>query len=632
MRSVLLSGVPSFLYVVSDSPNAVFAYTMQIIHVISYHPNSTCLSNLGTCVRHLDLVAGVGDLGGRNELLLDSSNIDEAGQEVLATSLVVGSRGARATEGLLTDNSTSALAVDVEVASGVAEVLLSKAGSLTVSSKDSTGQTVVRGGLDELADIGHGVRGGVIVDVGGEDRTKELGREELVVRVGSGVDGRVDVVALGRVILATNDELEVLVALCLINGTRKLLEGSFVNDGTHEVEVLSGVANLDGLNLSYELLLELGPLGLGDVESGSGTALLALELESTTDGLLDSIINLCGRVNQVEVFATSLTNDTGVASVSALSDTLTDGAVELTENAGAASVVEGSKLLVLKDNLGDVDGVTRDKLDNVLREASLNQDLVDEPIGGNGKVTGLPDNNVTKKSRGTGQVTGNGSKVEGANSIDETFEGTVLETVPDTRRVVLGLDTVELLSVVYVEAEEVSQLSSGIDLSLPSVLALTEHGSGHDVVTVLGGDQIGSLEEDGGSVGEGERLPSRLGSQSSVNGGRDICSGGSVVRGNGGGMVGRVLLLGESGSLDLLAANNDGNLDGQLLLELLNGSGQTLSLLATLGVVLVGLVEDLGGLERSQSRSSSHLLDSGSCAKTASTSSVKEHHGRHCVV
>jgi hypothetical protein len=54
---------------------------------------------------------------------------------------------------------------------------------------------------------------------------------------------------------------------------------------------------------------------------------------------------------------------------------------------------------------------------------------------------------------------------------------------------------------------------------LPSVLALAEHGSGHDVVAVLGGDQVSSLEEDSSSVGKGEGLPGGLGSQSSVNGG-----------------------------------------------------------------------------------------------------------------
>jgi len=491
----------------------------QVIHVVSYHPNSTLSLKLWVYVRHLDLVARVGDLGGRSELLLDGANIDEASQEVLATSLVVGTRGTRATEGLLADNGTSALAVDVEVTSGVAEVLLSEARSLTVSSEDSTSQAIVRGGLDELANIGNGVRGGVIVNVGGEDRTEELSREELVVGVGCGVDGGVDVVTLGGVVLATDNELKVLVVLGLIDSTRELVEGSLVNNGTHEVGVLSRVADLDGLNLSNQLLLELGPHGLGDIATRGGTTLLALELESTTDGLLDSVVNLSSRVDQVEVFATSLTNDTGVAAVSALSNTLTDGAVELTEDAGAASVVEGSELPVLENNLGDVDGVTRDELDNVLGETSLDQDLVDEPVGGNGEVTGLPDNNVTEESRGTGQVTSNGSEVEGADSVDETLKGTVLETVPDTGRVVLRLDAVELLSVVDVEAEEVSQFSSSIDLSLPSVLALAEHGSSHDVVAVLGGDQVSSLEEDSSSVGEGEGLPGGLGSQSSVNGG-----------------------------------------------------------------------------------------------------------------
>lgn len=114
-----------------------------------------------------------------------------------------------------------------------------------------------------------------------------------------------------------------------------------------------------------------------------------------------------------------------------------------------------------------------------------------------------------------------------------------------------GLGVVELLSVVNIEAEEVSQLGGGVDLGLPSVLALAEHGSGHDVVSVLGGDEVGGLEEDGSSVVEGESLPGGLGSQSSVDGSGDISWGGCVVGGDSGGMVGRVLLLGEGGSLDL---------------------------------------------------------------------------------
>lgn len=193
-----------------------------------------------------------------------------------------------------------------------------------------------------------------------------------MVGVGSGVDGRVDVVALGRVVLATNNELKVFVSLGLIDGTRELLERRLVDDGTHEVGVVSRVTDLDSLNLCDKLLLELGPHGLGDVDSRSGTALLTLELEGTTDSLLDSVVNLGRGVDQVEVLSASLTNDTGVASVSTLSNALADGAVELTEDGGASSVVESSKLLVLEDDLGDVDRVTGDKLDNILGETSLN--------------------------------------------------------------------------------------------------------------------------------------------------------------------------------------------------------------------------------------------------------------------
>lgn len=123
---------------------------------------------------YLNLVARVGDLGGGSELLLDGPNVDEASQEVLATGLVISTRGTRTTKGLLADNSTSALAVDVEVTGSVAELLLGEAGSLTVSSENGTSQAVVGGGLDELADIGDGVGSSIVVDVCGKDRTEEL--------------------------------------------------------------------------------------------------------------------------------------------------------------------------------------------------------------------------------------------------------------------------------------------------------------------------------------------------------------------------------------------------------------------------------------------------------------------------
>lgn len=380
--------------------------------------------------------------------------------------------------------------------------------------------------------------------MGGQDGAEELGREELVGRVGGGIDGRVNKVALGRVILAANDELEILVVLGLINSARQLLEGSLVDDGAHEVAVLLGRANLELLNLGNKRLLELSPLGLWHIDTRGSAALLALVLKGTTDSLLGGVVDVGRGVNQMEVLSSSLSDHAGVASVSTVGDALADGAVELAEDGGAAGVVKGSKLLVLEDDLGDLNGVTRNELDNVLGEAGLKEDLVDEPVGSNSEITGLPDNDVAEQSRGTRQVTSNGSEVEGAHGVDETLERSVLETVPDTRRVMLGLGVVELLSIVNVEAEEVSQLGGRVDLGLPGVLALAEHGGGHNLIAVLCRDEVGGLEKDGGAVGKGERLPGWLGGESSIDGGRDVSVGGGVVRCDGCGVVSRIDLLG----------------------------------------------------------------------------------------
>ena len=501
---------------------------------------------------HLDLVAWVLDLSQRSKLLLDGSHVDESNQQVLATSLVVGAAGSGATEGLLANNSTSALAVDVEVTSSVSELLLSKSDNLTVASKDGTGKTVLRGAIDELTGLLEGIGSTVIVDVGGQDRAEKLSREELVSRVGSSIDGRVNIVALRRVILASNNQLEILVRLGLINGTRELVERSLVNDWSVEVIMLNRVTNGQRLDLGGHLLLEFSPLRLGDVESRSSTALLALVLEGTADSLLNGVVDVSGRVNQVEVLAASLADNSGVVAVSTLADAVANSLIQLSEYGSATSVVKSSKFLVLEDDLGDFDGVTGHELDHILGKTSLEQDLVNEPVGGNGKITRLPDNNVTQQSRSSREVTSDGSKVERADSIDETLKRSVLESVPDSRGVVHRLVVIELFSIVNVESEEISELSSRIDLSLPSVLALAEHGGGHDIVTVLGRDEIGSLEEDSSSIGKRERLPSRLGRKSSINGLGDISGGCGVVGGDGGSMVSGVDLLGNGRILDLI--------------------------------------------------------------------------------
>ncbi len=69
---------------------------------------------------------------------------------------------------------------------------------------------------------------------------------------------------------------------------------------------------------------------------------------------------------------------------------------------------------------------------------------------------------------------------------------------------------VQLLGVLDVEAKEIAEFRGSIDLSLPGILALTEHRRRHEVVSVLGAYQVGGLQEYSGTVHEGKGLPRRL--------------------------------------------------------------------------------------------------------------------------
>lgn len=49
-----------------------------------------------------------------------------------------------------------------------------------------------------------------------------------------------------------------------------------------------------------------------------------------------------------------------------------------------------------------------------------------------------------------------------------------------------GLLSIKLLGVLHTEAQEVNELGSRVNLSLPGVLALAVHSQSHDIVAVLG--------------------------------------------------------------------------------------------------------------------------------------------------
>src|ERR1035438_7548425 len=77
----------------------------------------------------------------------------------------------------------------------------------------------------------------------------------------------------------------------------------------------------------------------------------------------------------------------------------------------------------------------------------------------------LPDNGISHQRRSCGEVTGNGSEVEWCDGIHKTFEGTVVNPIPDSSRRD-RLVSQNLASEKDIEPPKVDQLTSSIDLSL----------------------------------------------------------------------------------------------------------------------------------------------------------------------
>lgn len=341
-----------------------------------------------------------------------------------------------------------------------------------------------------------------------QDGTEDFLVEELVVGVINLVDGGLDEETDRAVVLATSDHLDGRILVALINDGLDLVERSAVDNRAHEsLKVLVRVANGDLLDTSLESLDELLGPGLGDISSGGSRALLALVLESTSDGVVDSVGDIGGRMDKVEVLAGGLADNSGEVTVALLSNTLADLAIDGSEHVRGADKVETGELAVLEDDVGDLGGITGHELDDIRGKTGLDEDVVDDSAGVDVVLRRLPEDDVAEKSRSRDQATTQGSEVERRHGVDETLERTVVNSAPHAVATAVRLLLKNLSGVVAVQTEEVSQLSGGINLALPDVLALAEHSSGNKIISVLGGNELSSTLEDGDTVHEGSVLP-----------------------------------------------------------------------------------------------------------------------------
>ena len=194
--------------------------------------------------------------------------------------------------------------------------------------------------------------------------------------------------------------------------------------------------------------------------------------KGAADGLDDGVVGVRGGVDEVGVLAACFADYARVPAVGARGDVIGYCGIKGAEDGGAACIVQGGEVWVGEHAAGYFFGVSWEELDHGGGEPGFEEDTVDDGVGGDSAGGRFPNHDVAHQGRGAGEVAAYSGEVEGGDGVHEAFQRTVLDTIPDAGRVVDGLLGVEVLCVLHVEAEEVTQLRCGVDFRLPGVFAL----------------------------------------------------------------------------------------------------------------------------------------------------------------
>ncbi len=65
-----------------------------------------------------------------------------------------------------------------------------------------------------------------------------------------------------------------------------------------------------------------------------------------------------------------------------------------------------------------------------------------------------------------------------------SYEWTIFGSIPNARRVLRWLLSVDFLRIQAVETPKIAELGSSVDFGLPNIFSLTKHGSCHNLVSV----------------------------------------------------------------------------------------------------------------------------------------------------
>ena len=532
---------------------------------------------------------GISDRSGRAERFLDRVGAEPADHVERGTRLIVGAGGTRAAERLLADDRAGAFIIDVEVTGGVAQGIFHLDDRRAVLREDRAGQGI---GRSAVADGERLIQLVVIIDVDRNDGAKDLLDHGLIRRRLAADDRRLNEPALAVIIGAAGDELALGRGCGAVNVSLAGLKGGLVDHGRHERVELLHVADLQRGGVLLEQRLHLRPDARGNERARAGGALLALELERAADDRRREWLDIGSIVGEDEVLAARLADKAGIVGIGC--DILADLLPHALENGGRAGEVEACHLGVADNVLCHIAARAGNEVDDASGQAAPHQKLHVIVVGQHRRAGGLPQRHIANDRRGRRQVAANGRKVKRGDRADKAIKWTVVLTVPDARlarRLILE----DLLCAPHAKAQEVGKLGN-IDLRLEHGLGLAKHRGGVQHLAVRAGDHIGGLQENGGAVLPGHCFPIRLRGEGGVDGHLELFLAGHAALGDDMLMIVRHRHFDRAVGPDLLAADDQGNLNdlGGLLCKL----GFQLGALGAAGkIALKGIVCGFGNGE-----------------------------------
>ena len=200
------------------------------------------------------------------------------------------------------------------------------------------------------------------------------------------------------------------------------------------------------------------------------------------------------------------------------------------EDCGGTGEVETGHASVGQQVFADIRAAAWNEVDDAIRQSGLFEQLHEVVVGQSSGLCRFPDNGVAHDGRSGAEVAADRGKVKWGDRYDKAIQRTVFGAVPYAVGI-LRLLAVNLLSKCDIVAQEVCQLTGRVDLCLESSLALAQHGGCIHLCAPWTGQQIGSFEEDGGSVLPWHIGPLFFGGHCSVSGSLQLCFTGDAVLG-----------------------------------------------------------------------------------------------------